>query len=129
MLSTIASIGAFIPGLFGKQLSFKAAKIAGFASLAVLLLAVLSLGKCAYDASVVNEYKTEQRAKEAEATLEAERRANAEELARQLDEAARQGRLDAATAEAKRADPAGAAKPVGPVTKSYYDTLRKEQGK
>lgn len=129
MLSLIASIGAFIPGLFGKQLSFKAAKIAGFVSLAVLLVAVLSLGKCAYDASVVNKYKTEQRAKEAKATLDAERRANAEALARQLDEAERQGRLDAATAEAAKADPTGAAKPVGPVTKSYYDTLRKEQGK
>lgn len=127
MLPFIASIGAFVPGLFGKKLSFKAAKIAGIATLAVLLVAILSLGKCAYDASVVNEYKVEQRAKQAEETLEAERRANAEEMARQLDEAETQGRLDAATNEAAKADPTGAAKPVGPVTKSYYDTLRKEK--
>ena len=129
MLPFIATIGGFIPGLFGKQLSFKAAKIAGFATLAVLLVAILSLGKCAYDASVINKHETEQRAKQAEETLEAERRANAEELARQLDEAETQGRLDAATTEAAKADPEGAAKPVGPVTKSYYDTLRKEQGR
>ena len=126
MLSLIASIGGFIPGLFGKELSLKAAKISGFVTLAVLFVAVLSVGRCAYDASVVNKYKSEQAAKQARETLEAERRANQAEIARQLDEAARKGRLDAATAEAAKADPSGAAKPVGPVTKAYYDTLRKE---
>lgn len=126
MLSFIASLGSFIPGLLGKELSFKAAKISGFVTLGILLVAILSVGRCAYDASVVNKYKTEQAAKQAQATLEAERRANEAEIARRIDEAARRARLDTATAEAAKADPAGAAKPVGPVTKAYYDTLRKE---
>jgi hypothetical protein len=61
-MSLIASIGAFLPALLGKELSYKAARIAGFITLAILLVAVLSLGKCAYDASVIEQHETEREA-------------------------------------------------------------------
>lgn len=105
MLAFIASIGSLIPGLFGKQLSYKVAKIAGFAILGVLLLAVLSLGKCAYDASVVNKYKADQQAKVAPAKEKAaDQRAedtitdtkNEEELHHVIDSAPKTGELSPA---------------------------------
>lgn len=58
-MALIASIGAFLPSLIGKELSYKTARIAGFITLALLLIATLSLGKCAYDASVIEQYETE----------------------------------------------------------------------
>lgn len=127
MLAFIASIGSFIPGLFGKDLSLKAAKIAGFAILALLLAATLSLGKCAYDASVVNNYEVKHDAQAAKQTLDADRAADAamENKAAQFDET--QAKLEQVTAEAAKADPVGAAKTVGPVTSSYYDELRKKE--
>lgn len=125
MLQFIASIGGVIPGLFGKRLSFGAAKVAGFATLAILALAVISLGKCAYDASVIDKYQTEQAAK----SRESERRANRIDASEDAKEIELQDKLGDAADEARRADPAGASQPVGPVTKSYYDTIRKEQDK
>lgn len=58
-MALIASIGAFLPGLIGKELSYKTARIAGFITLGLVLIAVLSLGKCAYDASVIERHKHE----------------------------------------------------------------------
>lgn len=66
-MSLIASIGAFLPGLLGKELSYKAARIAGFITLGMLLLAVLSLGKCAYDASVIEGHENERELEAADA--------------------------------------------------------------
>jgi len=62
-MSLILSIGAFLPGLFGKQVSEKVAKVLGFIALGLLLIAVLSLGKCAYDASVIEQHETEREVK------------------------------------------------------------------
>ena len=42
-MSIIATIGAFIPGLFGKQLSYKVAKTVGIVVLAVALMLVAAL--------------------------------------------------------------------------------------
>jgi Na+-transporting methylmalonyl-CoA/oxaloacetate decarboxylase gamma subunit len=56
-MSLIASIGAFLPGLLGKELPYKTARIAGFITLAILATIMLSLGKCAYDASVVADHE------------------------------------------------------------------------
>lgn len=67
MLPLIATIGGFIPGLFGKKLSFKAAKVAGFVTLAVLLVAILSIGKCSYDRSVIAKHDAEIEAKASKA--------------------------------------------------------------
>lgn len=127
MLPFIASIGSFIPGLFGKELPYKTAKIAGFITFGVLLIAILGLGKCSYDRSVVNQYKTAQAVKVATETLEAERRANQAAVDREVADALTNQRLATAASEAARADPKGAAQTVGPVTRSYYETLRKEK--
>lgn len=129
MLTLIASVGSFLPGLFGKKLSFKAAKIAGFVVLAILLAATLSLGKCAYDASVVNDYEVRHDAEAAKKTLEADRAADdaIANKAAQFDET--QAKLDEAMRNAAQADPKGAATAVGPVTKSYYDNLPRKDRK
>lgn len=58
-MALIASIGAFLPGLIGKELSYKTARIAGFITLGLILIATLSLGKCAYDASVIEQHEHE----------------------------------------------------------------------
>lgn len=123
----IASIGAFLPGLFGKQVSEKVAKVLGFIALGLLLIAVLSLGKCAYDASIIEQHESADRAEKAERQLDAERRADEEAEATASELAETKADLDAATAEAARRDPEGAAKEVGPVSQSYYDTLRRQK--
>lgn len=129
MLSIIATIGNFVPGLLGKELSGKAAQIVGWIVSAALLLALLSLGKCAYDDSVINKHETEERAKQAERQLQAERDANAKMAQHAAEYAAQQKTLEDAAAEALRRDPVGAAKPVGPVSQSYYDSLPKKEKK
>lgn len=128
-MSLIMSIGAFLPGLFGKQVSEKVAKVLGFVALGLLLIAVLSLGKCAYDASVIEQHESAERARKAQKQLDADRAADkaTEDQARELAET--QQALEDAQAEAARRDPEGAAKPVGPVTESYYDTLRKKENR
>jgi uncharacterized membrane protein YebE (DUF533 family) len=62
MLALVSSIGAILPGLFGKVVGPTASRIIGFITIALLLGSILSLGKCAYDASVVNDYKAKQEA-------------------------------------------------------------------
>jgi uncharacterized protein HemX len=128
-MSLILSIGAFLPGLFGKQVSEKVAKVLGIITLGLLLIAVLGLGKCAYDASIIEKHESVERARKAEKQLEADRAADlaTEQQARDLVET--QQELEEAQAEAARRDPEGAAKPVGPVTESYYDTLRKKENR
>lgn len=58
----IAIIGGFLPGLFGKQLSYKAARIAGFVILGVAILALLAMAKCAYDRSIINDHDAKREA-------------------------------------------------------------------
>lgn len=127
MLPLIASIGSFIPGLFGKEISLKAAKGVGIAILVLLLLATLSLGKCAYDASVVNDANVKHDAQAARQTLAADRAADEalENKAAAFDET--QAKLDQVTRDAAKADPVGANTTVGPVTSSYYAELRKKE--
>lgn len=128
-MSLILSIGAFLPGLFGKQVSEKVAKVLGIVTLGLLLIAVLGLGKCAYDASIIEQHESAERARKAQKQLEADRAADlaTEQQGRDLVET--QQELEEAQAEAARRDPEGAAKPVGPVTESYYDTLRKKENR
>lgn len=126
-MSLLMSIGAFLPGLLGRKVSEKVAKVLGIITLGLLLIAVLSLGKCAYDASVIEQHESTDRAEKAEKQLDAERRADEEAAAQATELAETKAELDAATAEAARRDPEGAAKPVGPVSQSYYDTLRQKE--
>ena len=70
-MSLIMSIGAFLPGLFGKEVSQKAAKVLGIVTLSLLLIAVLSLGKCAYDASIIEQHEQEREVQAGQAREEA----------------------------------------------------------
>ncbi len=128
-MTAIMALGAFLPGLFGKTLPDKYTKLLGTALLILAGLLLLGLGKLAYDASVIAKHEAEQRAEIARKTLEADRAADAKaaEDARKLAESQKQ--LEQAARDAAKADPTGAAKPVGPVSQSYYDTLRKQQEK
>lgn len=127
MLPFIASIGALVPGLFGKKVEYKTAQRLGWVALAILLIAVLSVGKCAYDASVVNEHEVKVRAERAEREQRADRKADEATAPQNAQQAETKAQLDEATHAAAKADPAGAADVVGPVSQSYYDTLRRRQ--
>lgn len=61
-MSIIATIGAFIPGLFGKKLSYKVARTVGIVVLAVALIVALGVGKCAYDNSVIEDHEVKREA-------------------------------------------------------------------
>lgn len=63
MMSLIASLGALVPGLFGKNISYKAAKVAGWVVIAVLALLILGTGKCLYDRSVIDKHEAKIEAK------------------------------------------------------------------
>lgn len=127
MIPFLLSVGNILPGLFGKKLSDRAAKIVGIGLLVALAVAVLSVGKCAYDASVVNRYEAQHDAEAAKKQLQADRDADAAVANQATELAETQKKLDEATREAAQRDPEGAAKPVGPVTESYYETLRKKE--
>lgn len=128
-MSLIMSIGAFLPGLFGKEVSQKVAKVLGLVTLGLLALAVLSLGKCAYDASVIEQHESVDRAEKAEQQLEADRAADEQTAAQAQELADTQKELEQAQRDAAQRDPEGAAGTVGPVTDSYYDTLRKKENR
>ena len=129
MLSFLVTIGSFVPGLFGKTISSKAAKIIGGSLLFLLLLAILYIGKCSYDASVVNRANVEHEAVVADKTLKADRAADEalENKAAAFDDS--QAKLEEVTRDAAKADPVAAGTKVGPVTASYYEALRKKEKK
>lgn len=127
MLTLIASIGGFIPKLLGKDVTYKTARVLGFILLAILLVAILSLGKCAYDASIINQHEAEERAEKAERQRDAERKANEKASADATALATTEAKLDQALADAAKKNPTEAAKHVGPVSQSYYDTLRENR--
>lgn len=131
MVSLLIAVGGFIPGLFGKKITDKIAKLIGITVLVIGIGLIAVIGKAAYDRSIVNTYQTERNAESAEAQLEAQRAADAEEDKRLAEFEDQQDTLEAATKEAALKDPVAAATPVGPVTKSYYDNLprRKESPK
>lgn len=123
MWSLVATIGGFIPGLFGKQIPFKMAKVAGVVVLVFGLIALLSLGRCAYDQSVIDEHETEERAESAEAALESERQADLDTAGEIADLKSETETLKDAAEAAERAEPEKAKAAVGPVSQSYYDNL------
>jgi hypothetical protein len=127
MLPFIISVGNIIPRLFGKQLSDRTAKIVGILLAVALALMVFGVSKCAYDASVINRYQTERDAEAAKRTLQADRDADEATVNQAAELAETQQKLDEATNDAKARDPEGAARKVGPVTESYYETLRKKE--
>lgn len=123
----LLTIGAFVPGLFGKKIADGTAKVLGIVTLVILAAGLIYLGKLAYDASLIEQHETEVRAEQAERDLRAERKADLEAANTQAELVETQRKLDEAAAKAKADRPEEARKEVGPVTQSYYDTLRKEK--
>lgn len=123
MLRLLAALGGPIAGLFVPTVSYKLAKIVGAIVAAVLLVALLGIGKCSYDRALIRDHDAGRSAAISNDTVNADRAADAAAANRQAEFQASQANLTNAAAEARAADPAGAAKPVGPVSKSYYDNL------
>lgn len=121
------TIGTALAGIFGKSITQKTAKIIGIVAGAALLLAVLSLGKCAYDKSIVNDYKQERQAKIDRGLLKAEREATAADIARDKEFAESAAVVKGDTQNAKDKDPNGGRTNAGPVTQSYFDSVRRER--
>ncbi len=88
-------------------------------AVAVLLLVVLPVAKCSYDNHVIANHEQQVKLDAAKAENHADKQL-AED---QKKHAAEQDRLSDAATAAALSDPTGAAKPVGPVTRSYYDNL------
>jgi hypothetical protein len=128
-MSLLITIGSFLPGLLGKQVSDKIARAVGTVALILLMLSLVGLGKCSYDAALIAKHEAAQRAVVAEKQVEADRVADEATAQQARDLAETQTALEIAQAEATKADPVGAAKPVGPVSQSYYDTLRNKEPK
>lgn len=128
-MTIIMTIGAWLPGLFGKQLSPRLTKALGAALLILAVALLLWLGKLAYDASLIAKHEAQQHAAIAKAQVAADRAADeaAAEQAKALAET--QKALEQAEIEAVRNDPEGAAQTVGPATQSYYDTLRAQENR
>lgn len=116
------SIGFWVLRLFRKDAPWTqqyARRIGWIVIGAILLLVVLPLGKCAYDRSVIRKH-------EAATALDAAKAENAADKVLVQDQRqfeAEQQQLEQAALEAKMQSPVEAAKPVGPVSRSYYDNL------
>lgn len=131
MLALLAMLGGPIAGLFTSKVSFTMAKVVGGIALAVLLIALLGIGKCSYDRAIINAHDDKRDATIANSTVTADRAADAAAANRAAVFQNSQDVLTNAASAARAADPTGAAKPVGPVSSSYYDNLpdRKKKAK
>lgn len=78
-------------------------------------------------AVVIHDYKAEQRAKVAEKALEQTNKADAADADLEARDQAATEELEEGARNAASSDPAGAGKPVGPVTRSVVDSLRDQR--
>lgn len=116
------TIGLTLLRLFKKDGAWAAGYAQRVGRIAVVIVAALLLlvvAKFTYDRSLIERHE----AQIANDVLNADRAANEKLEKDQAEFNASQDRLETAATEAAKADPTGAAKPVGPVTKSYYDNL------
>lgn len=123
----LIKLGALVAGVFGQTVSDRTAKLVGGVSLAIALVILAYTGKAIYDRNVIAQHEAAEHAKDVEAALRGEREANQAQAERDKASAEINKKLEQAAEEAAKADPAGASKAVGPTTKAYYDTLRKEK--
>ncbi len=118
-------IGLWILGLWKKDGSWtqpyarKIGLIVFIVALVILLAILIPVAKCSYDKSVISEHEKQVQIDD----LKAQRSADKVLVEDQKQFEAGQRRLEDAATEAARSDPSGAAKQVGPVTRSYYDNL------
>lgn len=90
------SIGLAIAGIFGKTPGTGIAKILGIGAAVFLGIAILGIGKCAYDSRVIGTYQAKQDAANAKADLRANENAaeaRRDDDARQQNEATELGKV------------------------------------
>lgn len=106
----------------------KAASIVRWILIVVAIVAVLGVGKCAYDRSVIDNHETKKSAEAAKAALEGERRANADQDKRDAIFDDEQATIEKGINDEIAKDPVGAAKPVGPGQRGFFDSLPDDKG-
>lgn len=124
----ISTIGIAIAGIFGKVVApqSQAAKVLGWIAVAAAALALGLTAKAIYDHSVISDHERDVRADLNEDVIEGEQKASAAQRARDQDFAQSQANVQEGMNNARRDDPSGAARPVGPVQQSYFDQLREK---
>lgn len=125
MLITIGL--AIAKAITGKKIPDEGARIIGIGAFVLLILAIAAPVKCAYDRSLISGYEQDKQAEINKGLLEAERAASASEAARDDSFATSQADIKEGMNDARTNDPDHGARPVGPVSQSYYDRLRKQQ--
>lgn len=123
----LVAIGMLIPRLFGARLSDRAARALAIVILVVLAALLFRVGKQAYERSVIVRYNAEQAALRRERDRAAEEEADRQQARRTAELEQENRTLEAAATEAAVREPEKARTTVGPVTRSYYETLRKEK--
>lgn len=105
----------------------KAAKVVRWILIVFAVLAVLGVGKCSYDKSVISDHESKQAAEAAKAALEGERRANADQEKRDAVFDEEQSKIEKGISDEIAKDPIGAAKPVGPGQRGFFDSLPNDE--
>lgn len=70
-MAIIASIGAFLPGLFGKQLAYKTARALGFGVITIMIVLALWGAGCAIKRNIINDHDAKREATASTAREEA----------------------------------------------------------
>lgn len=127
----IGVIGAAIASVAGQVVGrdSQAARVIGWITVAVIVVVLFILAKSLYDAAVVDEHERDTRAELNEGVIRGEQRASAAQRAQDQEFAQSQADIQEGMNNAADSDPDGAARPVGPVSQSYYDGLRDDKGR
>jgi len=123
----LIALGLFIPRLFGKTLTPRFARALGILLIVIAIGLALQVARYAYDRSVINDYRVAQDAATKARDAKAIQEADLQQAKRTIELEQQNIELEAAATQAVRVEPEKARATVGPVTQSYYDTLRKRK--
>lgn len=125
-----APIGVLLAGLAGKVIGPQstAAKIIGWLAVIAAAVVLFLIAKTIYDASVVDEHERDVRAELNEDVIDGEQKASAAQREADQQFAEEQADIEEGMNDARESDPDGAARPVGPVSQSYFDSVRDDKG-
>lgn len=126
-----APIGVALASLAGKVIrpDSKAAMILGWLAVIAVAAVLFFTAKALYDASVIDDHERDTRAELNEGVIAGEQKASAEQRARDQEFAQSQADVEEGMNDARESDPDGAARPVGPVSQSYFDSVRDDKGR
>lgn len=111
--------------LVGDERAKGLARVLGYALLAVALVALLAIGKCSYDNHRDEQHDLEVKAKVATSTLQADRTANANAAATQVQRQAEAAEMRGDISNAAQAHPSEARESSGPVTDAVVERMRR----